>query len=82
MSLFTEFLQELQAQSDAWGRARAVGQRISQLAASYREISDEQKQQLAGETEIELKAGADQTEVAKVLGMTDRQIRNIVAGKA
>lgn len=29
-----------------------------------------------------LKSGADQTEVAKLLGITDRTVRNILAGKA
>lgn len=29
-----------------------------------------------------LKSGADQTEVGRVIGITDRQIRNILAGKA
>jgi len=29
-----------------------------------------------------LKSGANQKEVAKALGMTDRQVRNILAGKA
>jgi predicted transcriptional regulator len=28
-----------------------------------------------------LKVGADQAQVARVLGITDRQIRNILAGK-
>ena len=28
-----------------------------------------------------LKSGADQTEVAKVLGISDRQVRNILAGE-
>jgi hypothetical protein len=71
-----EFLRELQAQTDAWSRARTVGQRISQLAATYHELSDEQKQELARETETELKAGA------KLLNEDKKQILEIVASAA
>jgi ATP-dependent exoDNAse (exonuclease V) alpha subunit len=71
-----EFLKEVQAQPDAWSRARAVGQRVSQLAANYRELSDEQKQELARETETELKTGA------KLLNEDKKQILEIVASAA
>jgi plasmid maintenance system antidote protein VapI len=55
-----------------------------------RELEDKQFTRFLGELDLlkkllilnTLKSGADQTEVAKVLGITDRQVRNILAGKA
>jgi len=71
-----KFLQQLESQTDPWNKARTVGQKISQLAASYRELSDEQKEQLAHETETELKAGA------KILNEDKKQLLELVTTAA
>jgi len=71
-----QFLTQLESQTDAWGKARTVGQRISQLATEYRELPDETKAQLSKETEIELKTGA------KIMNDDKKQILELVATAA
>jgi hypothetical protein len=55
----SEFVAELQKQPDPWLRSRTVGERISQLKASYQQLTDDEKAQLARDTEIELKTGLE-----------------------
>lgn len=71
-----QFLAQLESETDAWGKARTVGQRISQLATQYRQLPDETKAQLGKETEVELKTGA------KILNDDKRQILELVATAA
>ncbi len=71
-----EFVTQLESQADAWSKARTIGQRISELSASYRKLPQETKAQLAQETEVELKAGT------KLLNDDKKQILELVATAA
>jgi hypothetical protein len=71
-----DFLTALESETDAWNRAKTVGQKVSELAANYRKLSDEQKAELAQETEVELKTGA------KLLSQEKKEILEVVAAAA
>ena len=55
----TRFLLKFEATSDPWERSKLVGQKISELRKSYRTITDEQRAELAKQTEAELKRGLE-----------------------
>lgn len=72
----TEFLTQLESDTDAWNRAKTVGQKVSQLATAYRTMPEEQKAQLAQETETELRTGV------KLLASDKKEILELVATAA
>lgn len=71
-----EFLGQLESQTDPWNKARTVGQKISELAATYRQLPEETKAQLAHETEVELKTGM------QLLNADKKQLLELVATAA
>lgn len=54
-----EFLAAFEAATDPWRRSRIVGERISELAKEYADLSSEQKSEFAKRAEVELKAGLE-----------------------
>lgn len=52
-----EFLTKLESEPDPWAKSRTVGERIKELKISYQSLSDEQKAELAAQTETELRTG-------------------------
>lgn len=54
-----EFLMQFENTSDPWERSKIVGEKIKQLSASYRQMSPEQRAELAKQGEIELKTGLE-----------------------
>jgi hypothetical protein len=71
-----EFLVQVESQTDPWSKAKTVGQKISELAATYRELPEETKAQLAQETEVELKTGM------QLLNADKKQLLELVATAA
>ena len=51
------FLTRYQGLSDVWQKSREVGTKISQLSEEFAKLSDEEKDQLAADCEVELKTG-------------------------
>jgi hypothetical protein len=51
------FLTRYQGLSDVWQKSREVGGRIHELSEAFKQLSDEEKDQLAADCEAELKAG-------------------------
>ena len=54
-----DFLLKFEATSDPWERSKLVGQKISELRASYRAMTDEQRAELAKQAEVELRTGLE-----------------------
>jgi len=55
----TNFLLKFEAATDPWERSKLVGQKISELTKSYRILTDEQRDELAKQGEVELRAGLE-----------------------
>lgn len=54
-----DFLLKFERATDPWERSKLVGQRISALRKSYRSLTEEQRAELAEQTEAELKTGLE-----------------------
>jgi hypothetical protein len=51
------FLTRYQGLSDAWQKSREVGTKISQWSEEFKKPTDDEKDQLAADSEVELKTG-------------------------
>ena len=54
-----KFLAAFETATDPWERSRIVGEKISELAKEYADLSSEQKAEFAKRAEVELKAGLE-----------------------
>jgi len=61
-----------EAESDPWQRSKMVGQKISQLRKSFRELSNEQRAELAKTGEVEMMTGL------QLLGKDKKLIQELV----
>ena len=61
-----------EAESDPWQRSKMVGQKISQLRKSFRELSNEQRAELAKTGEVEMVTGL------QLLGKDKKLIQELV----
>jgi hypothetical protein len=55
-----EFLLAFDSEHDPWTRSKMVGQKIHELTASFRKLTDGQRAELAAQAETELKIGLAQ----------------------
>jgi len=54
-----DFLLKFESTSNPWDRSKLVGQKISALRESYRNLTEDQRAELAKQTEAELKRGLE-----------------------
>lgn len=67
-----DFLLKFEGTSDAWERSRLVGERIRHLRESYRDMTQEERTELARQTEVELKTGLE------LLGRDKKTIQDLI----
>lgn len=67
-----DFLLKFEGTSDAWERSRLVGERIRHLRESYRDMTQEQRTELARQAEVELKTGLE------LLGRDKKTIQDLI----
>jgi len=68
-----EFLLKFEGTSDPWERSKLVGQKISELRKSFRDMTDEQRTELAKQAEVELKTGLE------LMGKDKKTIQELIA---
>jgi len=68
-----DFLLKFEGTSDPWERSKLVGQKISELRKSYKDISNEQKAEMAKQAEVELKTGLE------LMGKDKKTIQELIA---
>jgi hypothetical protein len=66
------FLLQLERTSAAWERSKLVGMKISELRMSHRALSEDQRAELAKQTETELKT------CLELLGHDKKTIRDLI----
>jgi len=54
-----DFLLKFEATTDPWERSKLVGQKISELRKSFRLLTEEQRDELAKQAEVEFKTGLE-----------------------
>lgn len=69
----TKFLLKFEQTSDPWERSKLVGQKISELRKSYQTLTDEQRAELAKQTETELRTGLE------LIGKDKKAIQELIA---
>jgi len=67
------FLLTFEGTSDPWQRSKIVGQRISELRASYMKMSEAERVELAKNAETELRTGLE------LLGKDKKTIQELIA---
>ena len=67
------FLLKFEGTADPWERSKLVGQKISELRKSYKDISNEQKAEMAKQAEVELKTGLE------LIGKDKKIIQELIA---
>lgn len=68
-----DFLLKFEGTADPWERSKLVGQKISELRKSYKDISNEQKAEMAKQAEVELKTGLE------LMGKDKKIIQELIA---
>ena len=66
------FLDRFDKASDPWEKSKIVGRQISEIRRTFRELTPTQRDELAHEVEIELKAGL------KILSEDKKMIRELL----
>jgi hypothetical protein len=69
----SSFLLKFEGTSDPWERSKIVGQRISELRASYMKMSEAERVELAKSAETELRTGLE------ILGRDKKTIQELIA---
>lgn len=67
-----DFLLAFEKTADAWQRSRLVGEKISQLRQTFRNLTDDQQAELAKQGEAELKTGLE------LLGKDKQTIQQLI----
>jgi len=67
------FLLAFEGATDPWDRSKIVGQRISELRASFLKMSEAQRMELAKTAETELRTGLE------LLGKDKKMIQQLIA---
>jgi hypothetical protein len=67
------FLLRFEATIDPWERSRIVGQRISELRKSFRALTEEQREELAKQAEVELRTGLE------LMGKDKKTIQELIS---
>jgi len=67
------FLLKFEATSDPWERSKLVGQKISELRKSYLALTEEQRDELARQAEVELRTGLE------MMGRDKKTIQELIA---
>jgi hypothetical protein len=67
------FLLKFESSSDPWIRSRLVGERISELRRSFRALTEEQREELAKQAEVELRTGLE------LMGKDKRTIQELIS---
>ncbi|MGD0977549.1 MAG: hypothetical protein ABR962_00240 [Candidatus Bathyarchaeia archaeon] len=68
-----DFLLKFEGETDPWERSKLVGQKISELRRSYRTLTEEQRDELAKQVEVEFKTGLE------LLGRDKKIIQDLIA---
>jgi hypothetical protein len=68
----SDFLLAFEGTSDPWERSRLVGQKISELRRTYRNMNANQRAELAKQAEVELKTGLE------LLGKDKKTIQKLI----
>lgn len=69
----SDFLLAFEGETDPWQRSKLVGQRISELRASYMKMSEAERVELAKNAETELRTGLE------LLGKDKKTIQDLIA---
>jgi predicted phage gp36 major capsid-like protein len=67
------FLLKFEATIDPWERSKLVGQKISELRKSFRALTEEQREELAKQAEVELRTGLE------LMGKDKKTIQELIA---
>lgn len=67
-----QFLLSFESETDPWARSRLVGDRISALRKSFKEMTTGQRLELAKQAETEMRTGLE------LLGRDKRAIRDLI----
>lgn len=67
------FLLKFEKTLDPWERSKIVGQKISDLRKSYRDMSEEERATLARQGEVELRTGLE------LIGKDKKLIQELIA---
>ena len=67
-----DFLLKFENESDPWQRSKIVGQKISELQKSFKQLSREQRIELAKSAETELKTGLE------LMGRDKKTIQDLI----
>jgi hypothetical protein len=68
-----DFLLKFEGATDPWDRSKLVGQKISELCKSFRLLTQEQRDELAKQAEVEFKTGLE------LLGRDKKTIQDLIA---
>lgn len=68
-----DFLLRFEAETDPWARSKLVGEKISALRKSFIKMTDEQRAELARQSEVELKTGLE------LMGRDKKSIQELIA---
>jgi len=68
-----DFLLKFEGAVDPWDRSRLVGQKISELRKSFRNMSEEQRVELAKQAEVELRTGLE------MMGRDKKTIQELIS---
>jgi hypothetical protein len=68
-----DFLLKFEGATDPWDRSKLVGQKISELRRSFRALTQEQRDELAKQAEVEFKTGLE------MLGRDRKTIQDLIA---
>lgn len=69
----SSFLLAFESETDPWQRSKIVGQRISELRASYMKMSEAERVELAKSAETELRTGLE------LMGKDKKTIQELIA---
>mgnify|MGYP001131206224 CR=1 FL=1 len=68
-----DFLLKFEGAVDPWDRSKIVGQKISELRKSFRNMGEEQRIELAKQAEVELRTGLE------MMGRDKKVIQELIA---
>jgi len=71
-----QFLSQFESEPDGWLKSKLVGTRIAELSATFAKMSNEQRQELGKQGEVELRSGlalmnADKKVIQELLAIVD-----------
>lgn len=68
-----EFLLKFESETDPWARSKMVGQKISEIRRTFATMTDDQRQELSRQGEVELKTGLE------LMGRDKKTVQELIA---